>query len=168
MNTRREKFCQYLVTGMTKEEAFVKAGYRAKTGNSRRVRACELAQIMAPRIQELIGASPEALKADTRKILEDSIDAFRRDVPRCRWELIDDDKTADYVRLNAIKECLARGLGLPIQYVEQNVNVRYQVSDTPMTDEEWAREFGAETIDAVPEPRALPPSKPINPEPTEH
>jgi hypothetical protein len=113
-----------------------------------------MTKIMAPRIQELIGASPEAIKSeDTKRILADAIEGFRRDVPWCReklHELIESAETADYIKLGAIKECLVRGLGLPIQYVEQNVNVRYQISDQPMTEDEWAEYVGAKVIDVEP------------------
>ena len=150
---RREKFAQYMATGMSAADAFIRAGFHPpKNETSARVASWRMAQIMAPRIQELIGASPELIKSkDTKQILEDSIDAFRRDVPWCReklHEMINDRECADYVRLTAIRECLTRGLGLPIQYVEQNLNVRYQISDQPMTEEEWGKVVGAVTYSA--------------------
>ena len=160
MNTRqirRERFAQLMSTGMSAAEAFRKAGFHPpKNESSARVASWKMAQIMAPRIQELIGASPELISKDTKQVLEDSIEAFRRDVPWCReklHEMINDRECADYVRLTAIRACLARGLDLPIQYVEQNLNVRYQISDQPMSEEEWGNEVGAITYGPGTEPK---------------
>jgi hypothetical protein len=45
--------------------------------------------------------------------------------------LIDDNECPHSVRLGAIRECLNRALGLPVQYVQENINVRYQPPDSP-------------------------------------
>ena len=144
---RRERFAQFMSSGLSAVESYKKAGYR---GGKNDAEISSLASILSKkvdrRVRELIGANPEAIKPKTQVILEKAIDQFRRDVPWCREQLhklINDGDCPHNVKLGAIKECLTRGLGLPIQYVEENVNIRYQISDRELTDEEWARKYNA-------------------------
>jgi hypothetical protein len=149
---RRELFAQFMAAGMDAAQAFARAGFR-KPKNEVAARAAyyNLNKTCAPRIAELIGAN--VASEDTKQIMAATVENFRRDLPWCReklHQLIESDKTADYIKLGAIRECLTRALGLPIQYVEQNLSVRYQISDQPMTEDQWAKEVGCTVINQGP------------------
>jgi hypothetical protein len=134
----QEKFAQLIVAGSRPHDAYRKAGYTARNDNVAHVSATKLLQRVGPRISEIIGVG------NARTVAEKTLKEFQQDVPWARAELhklVDDPNCPHSVKLGAIKECLNRGLGLPVQYVEQNVNVRYQISDRELTEAEWEAKY---------------------------
>jgi hypothetical protein len=146
-DTRHEKFAQLIAAGLKPSDAYVKAGFTASNDNVLRASASRLRRRMEPRVAEIIGAGliPSLIRStETAHLVQQTIEQFQKDVPWCRdklHQLIEDEKCPHNVRLGAIKECLNRGLGLPVQYIEQNMNVRYQISDRELTEEEWFAQY---------------------------
>lgn len=146
-NAKYEKFAQLVAGGMKLVEAFTKAGLGTDNHVSNRTCASRLNRRMQARISEIIGCGliPEQLKntAITRGVAG-VLSAFQDDVARCReelWKIIEDKDTPAGARVLAIKECLNRALGLPVQYTETNVNVRYEISDRELSESEWLAKF---------------------------
>jgi hypothetical protein len=165
LDGRHERFAQLVAAGKKPGEAFVLAGFAASNPNVLRAKASRLHRRMKRRISEIVGTPlmPEFLKtaipelaktAAVANIVRQTIEEFQRDLPYCRQKLHDliEDKACPHaVRLGAIKECLNRGLGLPVQCIEQNLNVRYQISDRELTEDEWFARY-AKPVDALPDP----------------
>jgi hypothetical protein len=142
-DTRHEKFAQLIAAGLKPGDAYTKAGFTASSPAVLRASASRLRRRMEPRVAEIIGAGliPSLIRStEVANLVQQTIAEFQRDVPWCReklHQLIEDKECPHNVRLGAIKECLNRGLGLPVQHVDQNVNVRYQLSDRELTEDEW-------------------------------
>jgi hypothetical protein len=166
-DTRHEKFAQLIAGGVKPLIAYKNAGFHCKNDDVGRASASRIKRRMQWRIAQIAGIMPVAPDPETSPessrinlIVQETIKLFQKDVPWCReklHELINDKEIAPAVRLSAIKECLNRGMGLPVQYVEQNLNVRYQISDRELTEEEWFARY-AKPVEALPGPT----------EPTEH
>jgi hypothetical protein len=154
---RYERFAQAIAAGLKPGDAYKEAGFEAKNPDSARASGSRLKKQMQWRIAEILGRISNDGMIRT---VAQSVEEFQKDIPWCRQklhDLINDGDCPHSVRLGAIKECLNRGLGLPIQYVEQNLNVRYQISDRELTEEEWFARY-AKPVELLPEPT----------EPTEH
>jgi len=138
-----EKFAQLIVAGVRPTDAYRQAGYKASSDDAARASADKLLTKMQSRIAEIMGLAEVGNRA------QQTLNLFQQDAAKCRQklhELMDDKECPHSVRFNAVKLCLGYALGLPVQYVEQNVNVRYQITDQPMSEAEWAKEFDADII----------------------
>jgi hypothetical protein len=75
--------------------------------------------------------------ADIRKLArsrgKEAIDAL--------YEIMRDEKAPPAARIAASVALLDRGFGRPEQRFEGALNVKYQISDRPLTPEEWAKEY---------------------------
>jgi hypothetical protein len=153
--TKEEKFAQLLAGGMKPADAFLQAGFTARNADTVRAAASRLKKAMEGRVRAIIGVGILPQMAEPIAIstaVQETLAKFREDVGWCReklHELIEDKDCPHHTRLGAIKECLNRALGLPPQYVEQNLNVRYQISDREMTEEEWDAKY-CKRIDLTP------------------
>jgi hypothetical protein len=166
-DVRHEKFAQLIAGGVKPGPAYKQAGFSGKNDDVNRANASRMKKRMQWRVAQICGVVPVTPDPETSPessrinlIVQETIKLFQQDVPWCReklHEMINDKEIAAGVRLNAIKECLNRGMGLPVQYVEQNLNVRYQISDRELTEEEWFARY-AKPVEALPGPT----------EPTEH
>lgn len=146
---RHEKFAQLVAGGMKLRDAYVRAGYTTDNPNSQRTCASRLARMLRKRIDEIIGVGVLPGTEGSREITETTaatIRAFQADLPLLRdklWEIINNKDESGSTRVGAIRECLNRALGMPAQYTETNLNVRYQISDRELTEEEWDAKFCA-------------------------
>ena len=59
------------------------------------------------------------------------------------YEIMRDEKTPPAARIAASVALLDRGYGRPEQHFSGALNVNYEISDKPLTPEEWAREYAA-------------------------
>jgi hypothetical protein len=157
---RHEKFAQLIAGGARPHIAVTQAGFATKNINVARATGSRLRIKMRWRIDQILGIAPIPVgdkgtqKSAITEFVQETIKLFQQDVPWCReklHELINDKEVSAAVRLNAIKECLNRGMGMPIQYVEQNMNVRYQISDRELTEEEWFARY-AKPVEELPGP----------------
>lgn len=155
---RYEKFAQLLAGGVHYVEAYQQAGFPpAEDFDKTRKLAWRLRRNVYDRVCAIMGIAPPSAMPrndDVLKTVQSTLIEFQKDVPWCReklHELINDKDCPHATRLNAIRECLNRGLGLPIQHIEQNVNVRYQLSDRELTEDEWFEKY-AKPVTAIPGP----------------
>lgn len=124
-NAKHERFAQGLAQGMTADEAYVEAGYKAHRGNASTLRAN---QNVLDRISEL------QHKAAERAVV--TVEDIARQL----------DEDREFARKNgaasaAVAATLgkAKVLGLVVEKSE-NVNINVDVTDEPATEDAWAAE----------------------------
>lgn len=124
-NARHEAFAQHLAKQKTADEAYVLAGFKANRGNATRLKANESVQ---RRIAELLSRAAERTVVTVEDIAKQ----------------LDEDRT--FARENgaaaaAVSATLgkAKVLGLIVDKAE-NVNLNYDVTDEPASEEDWAAE----------------------------
>jgi hypothetical protein len=57
------------------------------------------------------------------------------------YEIMRDEKAPPAARIAASVALLDRGYGRPEQHFSGALNVNYEISDKPLTPEEWARQY---------------------------
>lgn len=135
-NPRHERFAQELAKGKSQIEAHELAGYKPHRGN-----ASSLAQdkSILERVSELHGERAHIEQEATQK----AADALSIDKQWVMARLISNATNAaaseDYAPSNKALELLGKELGMFIDRTE-NVNINSDVTDEPLTEEEWAEE----------------------------
>lgn len=121
-NPRHEAFAQHLARGMSADEAHTKAGFSANRGNASRLKANE--SVMA-RVAELKAMTAERVVVDREWVLAKLI------------ENATNTQESNPNASNKALELLGKELGMFVERTE-NLNTNYNISDEPMTDDEWA------------------------------
>lgn len=67
-NQRHERFAQLLAEGLTADEAYIQAGYKANRGNAVRLKANES---ISDRVAEILGAAAERAEVSIALVLEE-------------------------------------------------------------------------------------------------
>ena len=129
-NPKHELFAQGLARGLSADAAYQAAGYKKNRGNATRMKADE--SIMK-RVAELQG------KVEQRVLL--TIEDHMRELETLR-ELAKQNSQISAATTAEIKRGELMGY-----YVRrnENTNTNYNISDQPMTKDEWAKEYGVET-----------------------
>ncbi|MFG1182135.1 terminase small subunit [Xanthobacter versatilis] len=130
-NGRRERFAQLVAEGRTAVEAYTEAGFRENRQNAHRLandpdvrrRIAELQERGAMRAEITLADVTEHLKR-IAMAAEAEGGAPGLSVARAAW--------MDVAKLN----------GLVVDKSE-SVSVTHTITDKPMSDEEWAAEYGA-------------------------
>jgi hypothetical protein len=136
---QHEKFCQLIAAGMSTKDAYREAGMGTNNELSNRHCSTRLRRILADRISEIMG-----IKFEVTTTVEGALELFQKDVPKLHaklWGIINDNKAPHGARILAIRECLNRALGLPVQLTETHLNVRYEISDRELTIDEWDAKY---------------------------
>jgi len=142
-----DKFCHFVAGGMHPLDAYRAAGFVAANENTARTCGNRLKRKLLERIHQIMGHDKITELASDVKITGETISAiqaFQQDVAWARKKLHEFVNNEDFppaVRLRALIECLNRGLGLPTQTIESNLNVRYVITDEEMTPDEWKRRY---------------------------
>lgn len=128
-NPRHERFAQELAKGKTADEAYVLAGYEANRGNATRMNANES---ISGRIAELQNRAAERAVVTMEDISRQ----------------LDEDRDFAH-KVGSASAAVAATMGKAKLHgflVErsENVNHNYDISDEPMTEEEWASEHATE------------------------
>jgi hypothetical protein len=132
-NSRHERFAQGLAKGLTQAQAYAEAGYCGSSSAACRLlktpriqaRAAEITERAAARAEINVGLVTENLVRIAGKA-EDLCGAPGLGVARAIW--------MDAAKLNGL---LAERSEAP------GSNVRWVISDRPMTEEEWMEKYGA-------------------------
>lgn len=122
-NARHEKFAQELAKGSSASDAMKAAGFQSDRRNSTRLTTNE---DIARRVEELKERAATNVSISREWVIE---------------QLVDNAKKAkaegDYAPSNKALELLGKEIGMFVDRTE-NVNINHDVSDEPLSDEEWA------------------------------
>jgi phage terminase small subunit len=125
-NARHEAFAQHLAKGMPASEAYAKAGYAESRSSASRL--LTNANIAA-RVAELKTMTAERVVVDREWVLA---------------KLIENASQADNLNAsNKALELVGKELGMFVDRSE-NVNTNYNISDEPLTDDEWTAEHATQ------------------------
>jgi hypothetical protein len=135
-NPRHEIFAQELAKGKSQVEAYETAGFKNGQKNAHRLGSDEG---ILRRVREIQSETAEM----DRKALEKATEALAIDKQWVMARLIDNATQAasleDFGPSNKALELLGKELGMFIERTE-NVHVVHDVTDEPLTEEEWAAE----------------------------
>lgn len=120
-NPRHEAFAQGLFNDLSADEAYVKAGFKRNRGNASRLKANES---VAARVAELQALTAERAIVDREWVMA---------------KLVQNAKSDNLSASNKALELIGKEIGMFVERSE-NINTNYNISDEPLTDEEWAAE----------------------------
>ncbi len=126
-NARQERFAQELAKGKTADEAYVLAGYKKNDGNAARLKGNER---ILERLGELQNRAAKRAEVTVESLIEEAEEVRKLAVQEGQFS----------AAIAAIKE---KGVlsGKRVERSEfENKNVKYEVSDRPLTDDEWAEQ----------------------------
>ena len=138
-NARHERFAQELAKGKTANEAYALAGYNANRHNAGRLKTNE--HVLA-RVRELKEAAAEKAVLTQAWVIERLIANVERSMQA--HAVLDENgqPTGEYRYdgnvANRGLELLGKELGMFVDRSE-NVNINHEISDEPLTDEQWAQ-----------------------------
>lgn len=131
-NGRRERFAQLVAEGRTAAEAYCQAGFRENRQNAHRLASDPVVRGRIAELQERGAMRAEITLADVTEHLKRIAAAAEKEggapglsVARAAW--------MDVAKLN----------GLVVDKSE-SVSVTHIITDKPMSEEEWAAEYGPE------------------------
>lgn len=130
-NGRRERFAQLVAEGNAAADAYAEAGFRADRQNAHRLANTRDVRARITELQERGAMRAEITLADVTANLKRIAEAAEKEggapglsVARAPW--------MDVAKLN----------GLVVDKSE-NVNIHHEISDKPMSEDEWTAEYGA-------------------------
>lgn len=150
-NPRHERFAQELAKGTEAGEAYRQAGFKPNPGNARRLK---LDEAVKKRVEALLLERAEIHERGLERAIERValskewvITKLVENVDRAmRARCVTDDEGQpvgeykyDGSVANKALELLGKELGMFIDRSE-NVNLNHEVSDKPLTEDEWAAE----------------------------
>ena len=124
-NARHEAFAQHLAKGLSASEAYVKAGYKANDGNAATLKGNQRVKARVAELQAKAAERTVVTVEDIAKQLDEDR-AFAR-------------KSGAAAAAVSATLGKAKVLGLIVDKAE-NVNLNYDVTDEPATEDEWAAE----------------------------
>ena len=135
-NARHERFAQELAKGTEAGEAYKIAGFKPNGGNARRLK-----------LDEAVKKRVEAILSERARVHEKGLEkAIERTAVTETWiieQLVANATQAqalmDFGPSNKALELLGKQLGMFIDRSE-NVNINHDVSDQPLSEDEWAAE----------------------------
>lgn len=143
-NQRHEAFAQALASGKTADEAYRDAGYKANRGNAATLKAN---QSISDRVTELLGMAADRVVVDREWVIAKLVDNVDRAMQAVEIKKADGTGTGEYKYdgsvANKALELLGKEIGMFVERSE-NVNHNYQISDEPLTEEEWSSEHATE------------------------
>lgn len=125
LNSRHEKFAQELAKGASASEAMKAAGFKSDRRNGTRLTTNE---DIRRRVDELKERAATNVVLSREWVLEELIDNAKRA-----------KEGGDYAPSNKALELLGKEIGMFVERTE-NVNINHDVSDKPLTEDEWASE----------------------------
>lgn len=131
-NPRHEKFAQGLAQGMSAGEAYRQAGYDAK-GNAAEAAASRLLKNVKvhSRVEELKNRAAASVQISREWVLEQLVD-----------NLSLAKQQGDFGPANRAAELLGKELGMFVDRSE-NVNIHHDVTDKPLSEDEWGERYSA-------------------------
>ncbi len=130
-NARHERFAQELAKGKSASEAYVLAGYKADDGNCIRLTGNDRVRARIAELQERAAAKTELTVAT---ITEDLLRIARA------GEALGEASGLSVARAAMMDAAKINGL---IVERTENVNINHDVSDSPLTEDEWAEQHAA-------------------------
>jgi phage terminase small subunit len=127
-NPKREKFAQGLAKGLNASEAMREAGYGDVRNSSRLTNNDEIMR----RVDELRSRAVENVMITREWIIEQLVDNARRA-----------RDAGDFGPSNKAFELLGKEIGMFVERTE-NININHDVTDEPLSDEEWASQHVTE------------------------
>lgn len=160
LSEQQEKFCRNIVEGMTQADAYREAGYKCGNENSAYSNAAALirnhkvakriAQLRkgAEKRTELTAASLAARLDRLARAAENAALQASVSEDGVETETLCAKDAADVARQSMMDAAKLLGLVVDRSKVESE-NVNFNVSDEPMTEEQWETEFAdADTVEA--------------------
>ncbi|TPM37041.1 hypothetical protein [Mesorhizobium sp. B2-3-2] len=126
-NQRHEAFAQALAKGKSADEAYAEAGYKPDRGNASRLTANDN---IAARVAELQGMAADRVVLTREWIIAKLV------------ENATNTQESNPSASNKALELLGKEIGMFIDRSE-NVNHNYEISDEPLTDDEWSEAYAA-------------------------
>lgn len=151
LSEQQEKFCRNIVEGMSQTDAYEAAGYKGdrKSLKDNASRLIANDSVMSRIAQLRKGA--EKRSALTAKALADRLDRLAIASEKAALSEADEfvsKEAADVMRASIMDAAKLLGLVVDRSKVESE-NVNFNVSDEPMTEEQWETEFAdADTVEA--------------------
>jgi phage terminase small subunit len=130
-NPRHERFAQGLAHGKSADEAYRAAGFSENRGNASRLKSNESIQ---SRVAELQQRVVENVSLTKEWVIEQLIDNVKRA-----------KELEDLSPANTALQLLGKELGMFVERTE-NINVNHDVTDEPLSDEQWERDHAAATV----------------------
>lgn len=124
-NARHEAFAQAIVKGMSADAAYQHAGFRANRSNAARLNANEHVRSRVAELQQM---------------------AVGEVIVTREWiiaKLVENAQSDNVAGSNKALELLGKEHGMFVERSE-NVNTNYNISDEPLTDDEWAAEHATQ------------------------
>ncbi|WP_050596699.1 terminase small subunit [Mesorhizobium ciceri] len=141
-NQRHEAFAQALASGKSADEAYSEAGYKADRGNASRLTANDN---IAARVAELQGMAAERVVISREWVIAKLTENVERAM-QAQAVMSGGKKTGEYKYdgsvANKALELLGKEIGMFVDRSE-NVNHNYEISDEPLTPEEWSDEYAS-------------------------
>lgn len=136
LSEQQRRFADYILKGKTQQDAYIKAGYSVKNVETARVNASRL--LTNAKVAAYIAERQEraAERAEVSLMLISAMLLDTRDAAVAAQDLTN-------ARQSAMDLAKLHGLIVDRSKVEQE-NVHYVVSEDPMSEEEWEREYGNE------------------------
>lgn len=138
-NARHEAFAQGLAKGLSASEAYIKAGYRDSRSSASRLSTN--ANIVA-RVTELQQMAAQGVVVDRQWVIAKLVENVNRAM-QAQPIIVGDKPTGEYRYdgsvANKALELLGKEVGMFVERSE-NVNTNYNISDEPLTPDEWEAE----------------------------
>lgn len=123
-NQRHEAFAQGLAKGLTADEAYKQAGFKPNRGNASTLKA---KQNIQARVAELQGMAAERVVVDREWVLAKLV------------ENATNTQETNPSASNQALQLIGKELGMFVDRSE-NTNTNYNISDEPLTDDEWEQQ----------------------------
>ena len=141
-NKRHEAFAQGLAKGLTADEAYERAGYKRNRKNASRLKTNE---DIGARVVELQSLAAETVVVDRAWVIARLHENVERSMQR-EEVVIGGQPTGEYTYQGSVAnkalELLGKELGMFVDRSE-NVNHNYEISDEPMSADEWSDKYAA-------------------------
>lgn len=142
-NQRHEAFAHGLAKGKSADEAYQLAGFKANRGNAARLNANES---IRARIEELQGMAAERVVVDREWVIAKLVENVNRAMQATEITK-DGGGTGEFKYdgsvANKALELLGKEIGMFVDRSE-STNTNYNISDEPMTEEQWSSEYATE------------------------
>lgn len=141
-NPKHEKFAQELAKGKTATEAYVLAGYSANDSNAARMNGNERVQARLKEIADRVAEKVvERIAIDKEWVLTRLVENVERAMQAKAVMDSDGAPTGEFKYegsvANRALELVGKELGMFVDRSE-NVNLNQDITDKPLSDEEWA------------------------------
>lgn len=142
-NQRHEAFCHALAKGKSADAAYQEAGYKANRHNAA---ALARSEHISTRVAELQGMAAERVVVDRAWViakLTENVQRAMQEQPVMVGGAESGQYKYDGSVANKALELLGKELGMFVDRAE-TVNHNYQISDDPLSDDEWSEQYATE------------------------